>query len=158
MKTCSILYIAFIVLLSSSLCFKLNSNKKSNSKLESQSCPLPTCPAGQTKVDNGTDKKENGCGPEATSFPLELINALGNSLGSDFKECCNTHDVCFGTCGTDREECDKDFYDCMKGKCSKKSALSEAWCKVKAKSYYLMVKNGSDCFFNNSQKDHCTCV
>jgi hypothetical protein len=159
MKVLCIFYVSILIFISNTICSKLsNSNYNTKILTHTKSCPLPTCQVGQQKVDNQVEVKTNGCGPEATSFPLEVINDMGNSLGSDFKECCNEHDKCYGTCGTNKKDCDKVFYECMNSRCSKKKKIYQPWCKLKAKSFYTLVDNGSVCFFNDSQINHCKCV
>lgn len=27
--------------------------------------------------------------------------------------CCDVHDICYSTCGSEKEKCDKDFKDCL---------------------------------------------
>jgi len=34
-------------------------------------------------------------------------------------DCCNAHDVCYDTCGQDKEQCDFDFKRCLYKMCEK---------------------------------------
>lgn len=36
-----------------------------------------------------------------------------------FVDCCNEHDVCYETCGKDKDECDLKFRKCLYKKCAK---------------------------------------
>ena len=31
--------------------------------------------------------------------------------------CCDKHDICYDTCGTNRDDCDKNFKKCLKDMC-----------------------------------------
>ena len=31
--------------------------------------------------------------------------------------CCNKHDICYDSCGTDRDECDDEFKQCLDKMC-----------------------------------------
>ena len=64
-----------------------------------------TCSNGATPTeDPNYTADSNGCGPSA--FPI-----AGPSFG--FESCCEEHDICYGSCGTSRTQCDNDFYSCM---------------------------------------------
>ena len=34
------------------------------------------------------------------------------------EKCCDDHDICYGTCGKDKEKCDEKFKKCLYGICS----------------------------------------
>lgn len=135
-------------------------SSKTFSKSRSDSCPSEfSCPSGQTKKDNGTSANPNGCGPLQDSLLTEYISKLGSFVGSEFTECCNDHDECYGKCGADKSKCDKIFLDCMKNVCKKKkNIVTKTVCKGKAESFYLAVDKSPKCFFNKSQHQHCQCV
>lgn len=35
-----------------------------------------------------------------------------------FVDCCDAHDICYDTCGADKDECDLKFKKCLYRKCS----------------------------------------
>lgn len=39
---------------------------------------------------------------------------------SDFVNCCNDHDLCYETCGSDKDECDLKFKKCLYKTCTRK--------------------------------------
>jgi RHS repeat-associated protein len=66
----------------------------------------------------------NGCGAAGgAQFP-------GNFGLWDFTPACNGHDICYGTCGSSKEDCDSQFLDDMLSICS---------------SYILLPNLGSPC-------------
>ena len=36
----------------------------------------------------------------------------------EFDECCNSHDICYGSCKVDKKTCDHDFYSCLTNSCN----------------------------------------
>lgn len=51
----------------------------------------------------------NGCGPKG----MQVNENFG------LYKCCNGHDLCYSTCGTTKEYCEKVFKSCMKSTCEK---------------------------------------
>lgn len=117
-----------------------------------------SCPEGKTAKNNDIAISQNGCGPSVTNLMTQVSSKLGNYFGDNFEGCCNDHDKCFGTCGSDRKACDNTFYSCMKTKCKKKNVFSRSYCKVMAKTFYELVENFGGEFFKKSQTKHCECV
>ncbi|KXS20902.1 hypothetical protein M427DRAFT_51858 [Gonapodya prolifera JEL478] len=70
-----------------------------------------------------------------------------------FRSCCNAHDLCYGSCGSQKSTCDSNFYNCNKSKCS----WWDVSCKGLAATYYEAVKNFGCGPFENAQKGRCTC-
>lgn len=57
----------------------------------------------------GMNPTINGCG----SYSVQVNFSQYDNL-SGFNQCCNTHDVCYNTCNTTKNACDKAFYSCLK--------------------------------------------
>jgi RHS repeat-associated protein len=78
-----------------------------------------------------TDPKGLACGP----------GWIGDLLIRDywFTNCCQKHDDCYQGegeyCSKSRNECDKDFCDCMDDECDKVNKYEKSFCKSKAKEY-----------------------
>lgn len=84
------------------------------------------CPVGQVEAptENPEYKFEcNGCGPKG----MQVAEPYG------LFKCCNGHDLCYSTCGTKKEFCEKTFKSCMKQVCSEKGEEQEA-CNKQADS------------------------
>jgi hypothetical protein len=44
----------------------------------------------------------------------------------EFISCCNSHDICYETCGHDRDECDLRFKKCLYAHCrARKESMSQ---------------------------------
>jgi secretory phospholipase A2 len=75
--------------------------------------------------------------------------------GVNFKACCDAHDVCYGTCLSDKTNCDNQFGRCLISLCA---TSANPWtCKMWAADYVSAVQRLGSLFFTpNSQK--CICV
>merc|ERR1712098_319516 len=109
-----------------------------------------TCSNGATPAeDPNYTADSNGCGPSA--FPI-----AGPSFG--FESCCEEHDICYGSCGTSRTQCDNDFYSCMYCICQDEgNFLDREFCEELACSYYELVDEFGCFSFNGGQEDACIC-
>lgn len=56
----------------------------------------------------------------------------------EFVGCCHTHDICYETCGADRDECDLHFKKCLYAQCR---AVQENVSKLKFKGSKLVLIN-----------------
>jgi YD repeat-containing protein len=141
---------------------------------------LPPEPAGKDCADPfspcpkpGYVPEKNGCGPGdwrralVPNRPLWVI---------DFREPCDTHDVCYGTCaGAGKNDCDTDFLSDMQVKCwreygwlihnfdGRKSAkqiqdelLMEFCCLLGIAYFYAVSKHGAD-VYDRAQAAACDC-
>jgi len=103
--------------------------------------------------------------------PVNLVDPMGLACGSgwndlivpdgdplfgwryDFTPACQQHDACYGKCGADKTECDKQFYTAMQNIC--KSQSPGADCYTQAGIYYLSVKLLGGPAFNAAQQKCC---
>ncbi|KAL6956063.1 hypothetical protein U1Q18_044805 [Sarracenia purpurea var. burkii] len=68
------------------------------------SCSNPITCDNPTQAPGGI--VTNGCGPiDSPNFTILL-----NIVGSIFYDACTNHDICFGTCGSDYDACNSEFY------------------------------------------------
>ena len=68
------------------------------------------CPPGTTLKPKEYIRIPDGCGP--TWFPMGPFQDLYG-----LRECCYEHDICYGTCGKTKKECDDKFLENIKKKC-----------------------------------------
>lgn len=119
-----------------------------------------TCPSGQTVTSSDYVPTTNGCG--SSSFQT-MVADLINPYNKKFEGCCNTHDKCFGTCGTPNfkssfDGCNSDFKQCMKSQCNKVlDKVKKLSCNLAYKSIYTAVDKLGSTFYDGSQKKACTC-
>lgn len=71
------------------------------------------CPGGRVPKGDGYEPKTNGCGAQ-DGFDF----VPDHPAGYPFHQACVEHDRCYGTCGSDRAQCDLDFYDRMAAVCN----------------------------------------
>uniref|UniRef100_A0A1I8IL93 Phospholipase A2 n=1 Tax=Macrostomum lignano TaxID=282301 RepID=A0A1I8IL93_9PLAT len=112
--------------------------------LESLSAPdngncVYKCPNGATPKAKPNHKVvPNGCGshgfkPDVSAFP-------------GLTDCCNKHDICYGTCGRGQAVCDRSFNACMADSCEQmrksgaiKSDEALTECRATAAAFHLTV-------------------
>ena len=111
------------------------------------------CPSGETPVPRpGWDPKKrvNGCGTDFTG-PLDFSG--GKYV---MTPCCNKHDICFDTCGTDYNTCDDDFKTCMRRLCRTEHGDAKE-CHRIADLYYSGVRMFGCGLFAQTQGEACVC-
>jgi RHS repeat-associated protein len=83
-----------------------------------------------------------------------------NPFGFSFSDCCQEHDDCYGTCGSNKDACDTNFLECMLAACEKEDPrrISRVeQCKTYAKRYYWWVHNAGDTAYTKGQAESCAC-
>ncbi|KAJ4148571.1 hypothetical protein LMH87_003035 [Akanthomyces muscarius] len=111
--------------------------------------PGERCPSGQTAVSNGLSPSANGCGAKDGIKVPDL----------SFGECCNNHDICYGTCSEQFGPCNKQFLGCMVQSCAKFAPIPKLFlaCNGAAASYYLAVQFFGKTAFSDATKELCEC-
>jgi len=99
-------------------CFGKNDNGVHNlfktigdlaSILTAEECVF-TCPyGGQVIPRRNYSPTSNGCGAYEMQLPRDLFPPL--------TKCCDVHDICYGTCGKERADCDEKLKTCMDELC-----------------------------------------
>ncbi|XP_014241589.1 group XIIA secretory phospholipase A2 [Cimex lectularius] len=115
---------------------------------------LWNCPNGVTAVSNKYSKPvTNGCGPEGLNVNVDA------PFYNDMVKCCNTHDVCYGTCNTLKEKCDLTFKRCLYSTCENKNldSLVLKACKGAAKVLFTATQSIGCKFFKDAQSAACYC-
>ena len=112
----------------------------------------------RTNIDNGLEKERNGCGAKGGQGwpngypPWPLLPLV------DFTGCCDAHDICYGTCGSVRSECDRGLGACMRQKCEESLRYvyhEKALCVQMANKYEWAVKTFGAGPFEVGQDDGC---
>ena len=108
-------------------------------------------------IDTGEFKTTNGCGAEGgSSFPNSFIN----EHVVNFRDCCDAHDVCYGTCGRNKFECDHNLGTCMRKKCMRLffMPLEYALCVGQADIYEAAVAIAGRDAFESAQDKYCVWI
>lgn len=111
----------------------------------------PLCKEGELPVPlagHHKKMKANGCGPQG----FQVHESFG------LHKCCNFHDVCFSTCGTSHEFCEKEFRRCMDLACTKPALGTIAACRKQAQSFATLTTSFGRGFHKRSQRESCTCM
>jgi secretory phospholipase A2 len=110
-------------------------------------------------LDAQLARAANGCGPEYFNIdPLYNGTALQGLI-----PCCNKHDICYETCGSNKSNCDIDFYFCMATAClripsaswSGNTYYSKIVCRAEGKVLFMIVVHFGDDSYKKAQK-HCS--
>lgn len=94
----------------------------------------------------------NGCGPEGG--PPVPDNPTGCE-DTSFLGPCNAHDDCYGTCGSNKDTCDEDFWEGMMEVCSMAASDCVAACTQNANIYYNAVSGWGQSAWESAQA--CSC-
>ena len=125
-----------------------------------EDCPYECPRLGHSPVPRpGHIKSSNGCGSLDVIFDDSEDSLIHMEAG--FMECCHEHDLCYDTCGADKDLCDLTFKRCLYSVCKGKAEtqiLDKKACKIKAKLAYMSVIGVGCQSFRSAQKDACVCV
>lgn len=136
---------------------------------------------------NGKPITTNGCGPDGGDVANTGLNlafgdrncprlptaaALGPAVElatmwirgngcTSFEECCNAHDLCYGTCAPKKAyaaaqgRCDSAMYACTLAKCA--AGPGPAECRLLAGLFYQGISSFGASAFAAAQKEFCRC-
>lgn len=107
------------------------------------------CPNGQTAVSNGLKPTANGCGAKDG---IKVPNLT-------FGQCCDGHDICYGTCSEEFSPCNSKFLGCMVQTCLPFAGIPQLFlaCNGAASTYYLAVQFFGKKAFAAATKELCDC-
>ncbi|GFG28802.1 hypothetical protein Cfor_01999 [Coptotermes formosanus] len=116
-----------------------------------------TCPDGGKAVKNKYHKpSSDGCGSLGLEIPAENLPV------GEMTDCCNAHDICYDTCGQDKEQCDFDFRRCLYKMCEKYEVAAGQTvgkgCKAAAKMLFTGTITLGCKSYIDSQKEACYCA
>lgn len=97
----------------------------------------------------------NGCGPAIFGDLSELSATL---LPPEFNACCHNHDVCYGTCGRTRRDCDQEFSACLNNALRQQSTASLLLLAPFPTLMSTAVTRFGCAFFRDAQRENCECV
>lgn len=97
-------------------------------------------------------RSSNGCGP---GWFWEVSGYLSDMIKPRLRSACDLHDLCWSTCGRDKQICDNDFFLRMSKVCLEFDATDSCW--VMVKSYYDAV-SASFPIFLAAQLGSCNCT
>jgi hypothetical protein len=118
---------------------------------------------GRWRGIGGASCEQRTANPKPGYSPL--TNGCSAPLGIgggpyDFTSACDTHDICYGTCGADRYECDYDFWVDMRQICygaSRRPGASNIYslvaCTNLADAYYRAVATFGESYYQSGQDD-----
>ncbi|KAM7213327.1 phospholipase A2 [Rhypophila decipiens] len=118
--------------------------------------PVPTpppsgqrCHAGQSAVPNGLVPTANGCGAKDG---IKVPNLT-------FGQCCDGHDICYGTCSKGFNSCNSEFLGCMAATCLPFIRIPKLFlaCEGAAATYYLAVHFLGEEPFATATEEFCDC-
>src|SRR5690606_25134374 len=115
--------------------------------------------------------KPNGCGPDSWVSKLvpDQIYAVAKW---HFSRACDAHDICYGTCNSDRAKCDKEFLADLRAWCQLSivnQIIKKSWfermrekrevaaCYKVAKIYFNAVVRYGEKPHSMAQDDACEC-
>jgi len=88
----------------------------------------------------------NGCGPFIVpDFLTDIASDVFN-----FRDACNTHDVCYSDCATKRSDCDNSFKDGMSQECE------NGLCETLADIFYGGVHRLGESFCIEGREERCS--
>ncbi|CAF1307351.1 unnamed protein product [Adineta ricciae] len=100
----------------------------------------------------------DGCGTHRTKWNYWAIHWIGEHY--KFTSICDEHDRCYGTCNTNRLNCDQTFCFDLLASCETRWSTEEkklTFCKSWAKTYCKAVKSYGSGAFGNAQNEGCWC-
>jgi RHS repeat-associated protein len=80
-----------------------------------------------------------------------------NPFGYQFSHCCQQHDNCYGTCGSNKGQCDNDFEKCMVSSCENVPNVNRVHCRRLARIYSGAVKRYGGSAYGKAQEKNCDC-
>jgi len=107
------------------------------------------CKVGRPESRPGYKPSTNGCGSYGVNVDFRLCSYLTT--------CCNSHDICYGTCKKSRDQCDDSFRDCTQRPPSSLNAAAKLTCKVAGQAMYGIVRVAGCPAFKSSQDEACIC-
>jgi len=118
-------------------------------------CPGRVARPGYTAV-------ANGCGAAGSSLSPYIPNGFG---AANFTPCCDTHDVCYGTCNNVKVPCDTNFGFCLGARCDAAYPVGSGVlndirrnsCRAAAGTYESAVTNLGGDEYTAAQQGACDC-
>ena len=126
-----------------------------------------SCPKSQRRPKPGYKPTFNGCGDIHTRWIVPQYAQIW--VGAYFTPACNNHDICYGTCNSNKQDCDLILEAQLRGACVEwwdslgwnkynpiALALFDA-CYAEAKVYWEAVNVAGQSAYNAAQSEACIC-
>jgi hypothetical protein len=125
-----------------------------------------SCKDGKCQCTDGTltwdstqnrQPTQNGCGSDNSKIgllPQRIVDKY--PFGNDFRACCNTHDICYGTCNSERANCDLAMANCLSAVCPNYPDYSHL-CPLYRDTFSRAVSWGGKNAFYAAQEEECVC-
>lgn len=119
-------------------------------------CKFACANGAEPKHRPGFQSVPNGCGTHG--FKADTSDLPG------ITECCNRHDICYGTCNSGQRICDQAFNQCMADACNTmqregpvqgKEELKE--CRAIGAAFHLAAMSVGCEFYRDAQRAACLC-
>jgi hypothetical protein len=113
---------------------------------------LAACP-NRVKRPEHVPTPTYGCGNAERNFPDRFLEA-------NFVRCCNAHDICYDTCNTNRDICDRDLFICGTAVCLLAYPLGgpiRTTCLGIVEGAYAAVRFKGQQYYDGAQKLACNC-
>nr|XP_045608740.1 group XIIB secretory phospholipase A2-like protein [Procambarus clarkii] len=115
------------------------------------------CKGKKIPVHNPNHRPEaNGCGSLGVFFEKDDLSR------PEMVDCCNDHDICYDTCGSNKENCDRTFRRCLYSTCEvskdKMDILMFKKCQGGAKLLYTATMALGCTSYKDAQRSACVCV
>ncbi|XP_069123094.1 group XIIA secretory phospholipase A2-like [Argopecten irradians] len=115
-----------------------------------------TCPKSKQVIKPRTDHvpTSNGCGSYGMALNTEKLPKM--------TKCCDSHDICYDTCNSNKESCDRNFKQCLENMCHDMAdSLSHEefeGCEATAELMYQGTAVLGCNSFKEAQQNACECV
>lgn len=127
-------------------------------KFEELTCSSGSCYCGASQRPSTQTRQatSNGCGSENSWFYTQA-HEKGDRL--QFTPYCNDHDLCYGTCNSNKASCDQQFLQNMQASCQTNwnNTTDIQNCQKWASGFYTIVNWFGSSPFENAQKSDCRC-
>lgn len=127
-------------------------------------CVLPVTSWAELAACPGTKKQPSSYTPTSNGCTWSPDNPCGLS-NTSFVNCCNAHDIGYGTCNSNKGTVDTTFRNCMNAVCNAAGTPpgSTVWCQYYmgtchgyASTYYTVVSS-TDSYYQAAQVAACVC-
>ncbi|CAF1201763.1 unnamed protein product [Adineta steineri] len=103
-------------------------------------------------------RQANGCGPGYFNIDRSL-RGVGEAV---IIPCCNSHDICYDSCGKTQQQCDEAFRWCLNSACARLNGNGFQWwidfrraaCKLDGRTLYDIVNAIGRYAYNQAQEAH----
>ena len=115
----------------------------------------PVCRHGEYKQ---LKTPVNGCGSQAVAAFQQIVTETLETLPPSFHRCCDGHDICYGTCGKTKFECDETFGACLRHAAEQFSLAKGRYYQGTAVVVKQAVALAGKAAYTDAQRTYCKCT